>query len=154
MNQYIKHNTFLSQLIIPGSWIFSLLVHIPLFLALKVKDNSCAWMFEEWMPKAYSSYWSAIVVVAMAIMAGLYSRIVHALWFKRDPENQLTFQQRVSIKNHFQYVNIFLLVNLGMLAARKIWSIFFFSSLWISKGKRCWKFSVSFNLLGLRLWVP
>ena len=98
LNRYIKHNTFLFQMIIPGSWIFSLIVHIPLFLALKVKDNSCVWMVEEWMPKAYSLYWSAIVVVAMVIMAGLYSRIVYTLWIKRDPENQLTFQQRVSIK--------------------------------------------------------
>jgi len=55
-------------------------------------------MVEEWMPKAYSLYWSAIVVVAMAIIGGLFSRIVYTLRLKRDPENQLTFQQRVSIK--------------------------------------------------------
>ncbi|XP_020627707.1 pyroglutamylated RFamide peptide receptor-like [Orbicella faveolata] len=82
------------KVIIPGSWIFSLVVNIPLFLALNVKDNACVWMDEEWMPKAYFLYWSAIVVVAMATMALLYSRIVYNLWFKRDPENQLTFQQR------------------------------------------------------------
>ena len=31
-------------------------------------------------------------------MAGLYSRVVYTLWFKRDVhDNQLAFQQRVSV---------------------------------------------------------
>ena len=64
------------------------------------------------MPKAYFLYWSAIIVVAMAIMAGLYSRIVYTLWFKRHPENQLTFQMMVSINQQVQYGNSFLLINL------------------------------------------
>jgi len=112
LNRYIKPYTFLFQVIIPGSWIFSFVVNIPLFLALNVKDNACVWMNEEWMPKAYFLYWSAIVVVAMATMALLYSRIVYNLWFKRDPENQLTFQQRVSINKQVQHVNSFLFINL------------------------------------------
>ena len=71
-------------------------------------------MVEEWMSKAYFLLWSAVVVVAMAIMAGLYSRIVYTLWFKRNPDNQLsdTFQQRVSINTHVKYGDIFLLINL------------------------------------------
>ncbi|XP_020608174.1 neuropeptide Y receptor type 2-like [Orbicella faveolata] len=83
----------LFQVFIPGSWIFALIVHIPLFLALNVKDNACAWS-HEWISKVYFSYWSAIVIAAMVLMAGLYSRIVCTLWFKHDPDNQLTFQQR------------------------------------------------------------
>jgi len=63
-------------------------------------------MFEEWMPKAFFSLWSGVVVVAMAIMVGLYSRIVFTLWFKRDADSQLTFQQRVSIKG-VEYGDIF-----------------------------------------------
>jgi len=70
-------------------------------------------MNEEWMPKAYFLYWSTtIVAIAMAIMTGLYSRIVYTLWFKRDHDNQLTFQQRVSIDNEVQYGNSFHLINL------------------------------------------
>ena len=107
-------------MIIPGSWIFSLIVNIPLFLALSVKDNACVWMFEEWMPKAYFFSCSAIVVVAMAIMAALYSRIVYTLWFKRNPDNQLTFQQRVSINTGVEYGDIFLLVNLRKSEERKL----------------------------------
>ena len=58
-------------------------------------------------------YWSTtIVAIAMAIMTGLYSRIVYTLWLKRDHDNQLTFQQRVSINNEVEYGNSFHLINL------------------------------------------
>ena len=83
-----------------------MLVNILLFLALKVKDNVCMLMDEGWLTKAYLLCWSATVVVAMAIMAGLYCRIVYTLWFKRDPDNQLTFQQKVSI-NKFNTETVF-----------------------------------------------
>ena len=107
-------------MIIPGSWIFSLIVNIPQFLALKVKDNACMLMDEEWLPKAYFFYWAAIVVVAMAIMAGLYCRIVYTLWFKRDPNNQLTYQQTVSINKQVQYGSSFLLIDLRKGHKKKI----------------------------------
>ena len=103
MNRFLKLYAFLFQVIIPGSWIFALIAKMPLFLALNVKDNDCALMDEEWIPKAYFLHWSVIVGVAMVMMAGLYSRIVYTLWFKRDHDNQLTFQQRVSIKKRAQY---------------------------------------------------
>ena len=59
-------------------------------------------MGEEWITKAYFFPWSATVIVATVLMAGLYSRIVHTLWFKHDPDNQLTFQQRVRSKGAHQ----------------------------------------------------
>ena len=73
--------------------------------------NACVWMDKEWLPKSYFLLWTVIVVAPMALMAGLYSKIVYALWFKREPENQLTFQQRVSINKQVQQVNIFLLLS-------------------------------------------
>ena len=57
---------------------------------------------EDWMPKAYSLFWSAIVFLAVPMMDGLYSRIVYTLWFKRDHDNQPTFQGRVSINEEAQ----------------------------------------------------
>ena len=72
--------------------------------------NGCVWMDKEWLQKSYVLFWTIIVVAAMVLMAGLYSRIVYALWFKREPENQLTFQQRVSINKQVQQVNIFILL--------------------------------------------
>ena len=95
------------QVIIVGSWIFSLIFNTPMFLIIKVKGNACVnvWVYgEDWIPKAYDLLWSTMVGLAVVLMAGLYSRIVYTLWFKRDPENEITFQQRVSIKKQFQYV--------------------------------------------------
>ena len=83
-------------MIIPGSWVFALIVVIPKITGLNVKDNACVRMDEEWLQKVEFLLWLAIVVAAMVLMAGLYSRIVYTLWFKRDPENQLAFQQMVS----------------------------------------------------------
>ena len=68
-------------------------------------------MDEEWLLKADILLWTAIVVAALALMAGLYSRIVYTLWFKRVPENQLPFQQRVSINKIVQHANIFRLLS-------------------------------------------
>ena len=82
-------------------------------MALNVKDNACVGMDEEYLRKAAFLLWSAIIVAAMVLMAWLYSRIVYTLWFKRGPENQLTFQQRVSINNQVQHVNNFLLHSSG-----------------------------------------
>ena len=79
-------------------------------MSFDVKENACVWMDKEWQ-KSYVLFWTIIVVAAMVLMAGLYSRIVYALWFKREPENQLTFQQRVSINIQVQQVNIFLLLS-------------------------------------------
>ena len=117
---------FLFQVIIPGSWIFSLIVNIPRFLALNVKDSACMLMDEEYILKGYFVFWSALVVVAIAIMAGLYCRIVYTLWFKRDPDNRFTFQQTVSINKQVQYGTSFLLINLRKETWRKIRNISFF----------------------------
>ena len=54
-------------------------------------------MDNEWLQKSFVLLWTVIVVAAMELMTGLYSRIVFALWLKRHPENQLTFQQRVHV---------------------------------------------------------
>ena len=77
-------------------------------MALNLKDNACKWMDEGWLQKGFFVFWLAIIVAAMVLMAGLYSRIVYTLWFKRNAENQLAFQQRVSINKQVQHVNIFL----------------------------------------------
>ena len=88
-----------------------MIVTIPKFIGLNVKDNACVRMDEEWLERAIFVLWSATLVVAMVLVAGLYSRIVYTLWLKRDPENQLTFQQRVSVKKQLQHVNIFLVLS-------------------------------------------
>ena len=81
-------------MIIPGSWIFSLIFNLPLFLIVEVKDGYCknAWVYgQDWMPKAYDLLWSSLVAVAVAMMAGLYTRIVYTLWLKRVEDDQPAF---------------------------------------------------------------
>ena len=74
-----------------------------MFVVVTVRDNTCVniWVYgEDWMPKVYDILWSLIVLLAVVLMAGLYSRVVYTLdlWFKRDVhDNQLAFQQRVSV---------------------------------------------------------
>ena len=85
-------------------------VQLPSIMPFNLKDNACLWMDKEWLQKSFVFLWTVIVVAAMVLMTGLYSRIVFALWFTRHPENQLTFQQRVSINKQVQQVNIFLLL--------------------------------------------
>lgn len=78
-----------------------------MFLMIKVEGNACVnvWVYgNEWIPKAYDLLWSAMVGLAVVLMAGLYSRIVYTLWFKHGRENEITFQQRVSIKKQDQYL--------------------------------------------------
>ena len=90
------------QVIIPGSWIFSVIFNLPLFLLVEVKDDYCknAWVYgQDWMPKAYDLLWSSLVATSVAMMAGLYCRIVYTLWLKRIENDQPAFQQRVSTSN-------------------------------------------------------
>lgn len=87
---------------IAGSWIFSIIINLPLFVVVTVRDNTCVniWVYgEDWLPKAYDILWSSTVLLAVVLMAGLYSRVVYTLWFKRDVhDNQLAFQQRGVIR--------------------------------------------------------
>ena len=78
-----------------------------MFLMIEVEGSACvnALVYgEDWIPKAYHLLWSAMVGVAVILMVGLHSRIVYALWPKRDRDNELTFQQRVSIQKQDHYV--------------------------------------------------
>lgn len=88
-------------MIIAASWVFSLLFNIPLFLAMDIrKKKNRTYRVEifpkRWMAMAYSLVWLFLIVLSLAMMVVLYSRVVYTLWFKHDDDNQLTCQQRVS----------------------------------------------------------
>ena len=96
----VSNFTFFVQVIIASSWIFSLILNIPLFLVVSFDEesHSCVEIWpENWMPKAYSLIWLALVIISISIMVGLYSRVVYTLWFKRDNNRQLTCQQKVRV---------------------------------------------------------
>ena len=60
------------------------------------------------MAKAYSSVWLVLVIITLALMVALYTRVVNALWCKQD--NSPTNIQKVSAhkkKNNFVYTCFF-----------------------------------------------
>lgn len=91
------------QVIIPSTWIFAFTLNFPVFL---VKDigkektgNLCVSIWPaDWMQRAYSLSWKVVVFLSCAVMAGLYSRVVYMLWFKRNDDNGLEHRQKVNIK--------------------------------------------------------
>ncbi len=73
-----------------------------MFLIKDVKRNACLnmWAGQEWLGKAYALMCSVVVILALALMVGFYSRVVYTLWVKRDDDNQLDNQQRVSVNEN------------------------------------------------------
>lgn len=95
----MKDCIFKFQVIIPASWIFALLMEIPGFLSLNYDKTlaSCTLAFsEEWMGKAYSVIWFLVFGgLPIPLMLALYSTVVYNLWFKRNEQNELSYQQKV-----------------------------------------------------------
>ena len=71
-----------------------MILHIREF-GKKVDHNICIYVWSEVMVKAVSMMWHAFVYLSSLLMAGLYSRVVYTLWFKRNDDNELTYQQQV-----------------------------------------------------------
>ncbi|KAL9957300.1 hypothetical protein ACROYT_G038919 [Oculina patagonica] len=89
------------KVIIPASWIFSLIINTPVFLSMKL-DNTIASCLEkwpeEWMGKAFSMTWFLTFgAFPIMMMIALYSRVVYSLWFKRQ-HSELSLQQRGVLK--------------------------------------------------------
>jgi len=93
------------QVIIFSSWIFALVVNLPLFLVTTFDDSTgdCKWNWPDrtldgrsWMGAAYDTIWLVLLaIIPLIVMTALYSRVVYTLWFKRDDNNELAFQQKV-----------------------------------------------------------
>ena len=61
------------------------------------------------MAKAYSSVWLVLVIITLALMVALYTRVVNALWCKQD--NSPTNIQKVSA--HKKKIILYIHVSLG-----------------------------------------
>ncbi|KAL9957207.1 hypothetical protein ACROYT_G038816 [Oculina patagonica] len=88
------------QLFIPATWVFALVLNLPLLLVNDVekdkRGNSCKFPYPKgWMRKAYSVTWLVLVFVSVAVMAVLYSRVVHNLWLKCN-DDDLLIRKRVT----------------------------------------------------------
>lgn len=86
------------QVIIPGCWIFAWTLNIPLIIVTNFdkETGDCKWMWpEQWMGAANETTWLVgLAFIPLMVMTGLYSRVVHMLWFKRN-DNELANRQRV-----------------------------------------------------------
>ena len=95
--------------------MFGLILEIPNYIFTNVKDDICLprWP-EEWMFVTYYWIWFAVEVLLVALMAGLYTKAVYTLWFKRnDGHNLRNCQNRVSddyarLRTFIESTNIFL----------------------------------------------
>ena len=87
-------------MIIPGSWIFSTMFCFPAFLIRNVKRNVCQITWLGWLSKTYHWMWFVLVIPSLALMVGVYSRVVHTLWFKSNDDNPLTYEQRVGVTEY------------------------------------------------------
>jgi len=63
----------------------------------EVDRNSCVYTWSDWIPKAYFITWFGLVAISFTLMAVLYFRAVYTLWFKRNVDNELTYQQQVRV---------------------------------------------------------
>jgi len=85
------------KIIIPGCWIFAWTLNIPLIMVTNFdkETGDCKWMWpEQWMGAANETTWLVgLAFIPLMVMTGLYSRVVHMLWFKRN-DNELANRQR------------------------------------------------------------
>ena len=83
-------------MIVLGSWFFSLVLNIAQFFRVTyVKGNIYCVYPEQWIGKATFVEWLSYTFISSALMIGLYSRVVHALWFKRHDHSVQSCQQQV-----------------------------------------------------------
>ena len=59
--------------------------------------NLCMYIFsEDWMGRAYTTTWNVVFFLPLALMIGLYSKVVHTLWFQGGNDSHLNYQQQVN----------------------------------------------------------
>lgn len=104
MNKYFEVYTLQFQVIIPGSWLFASILNIPEFLVKDIEkvesEIICVFIWpKDWMAKVNSLTGLVVVALSIVLTIVLYSRVVYTLWFKRNDDNQLTHQQKVSVSH-------------------------------------------------------
>ena len=83
-------------MVIAGSWILAVILQLREY-GKKVVDNSCVYVWSEEFVNSFSLMWHSFVFVSCIILAGLYSRVVHTLWFRRNGHDEITHHQQVWI---------------------------------------------------------
>lgn len=90
------------KVIIPASWIFAIIMESPGFLSSDYNTtlSICTLAFpDEWMGKAFSVVWFLVFGgLPIPLMATFYSTVVYNLWFKRNDQNEISYQQQGVLK--------------------------------------------------------
>ena len=82
---------------ITAAWIISAMYNIPNITYMRVANGACYEMWpDDWKIKAFSLSVTTQVIIALVLMVSLYSRVIFALWFKRNGTDAVTSQQKVS----------------------------------------------------------
>ncbi|PFX15511.1 substance-K receptor-like [Stylophora pistillata] len=93
-----KLNKRVVKIIICGCWIFALALNSPMISVTTFDDESgdCKWDWpEQWMGVANETTWLVLLAcIPLTIMTGLYSSVVHSLWFKRNDDQELAYRQK------------------------------------------------------------
>ncbi|KAL9957199.1 hypothetical protein ACROYT_G038808 [Oculina patagonica] len=87
------------KVIIPGIWVFALILNIPEFSVTEIEEteigNFCVYTWpKELMSKTNSLTGLVVVFFSLLLMVVLYSRVVCTLWFKQNDDSHLTHQQK------------------------------------------------------------
>ena len=86
-------------MVIAGSWILAFILQLREY-GKKVVDNSCVYVWSEEFVNSFSLMWHSFVFVSCIILAGLYSRVVHTLWFRRNDHDDITHNRQVWINRY------------------------------------------------------
>lgn len=85
------------QIMITAAWIISAMYNTPNITYMRVTNGVCYEMWpDDWKIKAFSLSVTTQVIIALVLMVSLYSRVIFALWFKRNGTDAVTSQQKVS----------------------------------------------------------
>ena len=63
----------------------------------EVDHNTCIYVWSDEFVKGVSVMWHTFVFLSSVMMVFLYTRVVYTLWFKRNDDNELTYQQQVRV---------------------------------------------------------
>ena len=81
--------------------MFAIALNMPLILVTIFDETTgdCKWNWpKSWMGAANETTWLVLLaIVPLIVMAGLYSKVVYTLWFKRNDGQELAFRQKVRL---------------------------------------------------------
>ena len=86
--------TMCFKVTVAGSWILALVLQLREY-GKQVVHNLCVYDWSKEFVNSFSLMWHSFVFISCVILALLYARVVHTLWFRRNSGNDVFYQQQV-----------------------------------------------------------